>query len=144
MDITLMTNSSEKNKIGKSLTSLVTVSGTLKDDSSIINPSIMLDYDLSALPHCNYFYIPIWQRYYFMSDISSHRSALCVINGHVDVLESFKTQILANEAILHRQENNWNLYINDGLFHVYQNPHIQVKEFPNGFGELSRILIIAG
>lgn len=139
-----MTNHSETNKMGKNTTTHVTVNGTLKDNSSIINPTIMLDYDLTALPHCNYCYIPIWQRYYFINDIVSVRSALCEIYCHVDVLDSFRTEILANEAILHRQENYWNLYINDGLFHAYQNPHIQVKAFNGSFDAPRRIIVIAG
>lgn len=145
MNIQLMVNNSEKNKIGKNLTTHETVTGTLKENSSIINPSIMLDYDLSALPYINYMYIPIWKRYYFINDVTSYRSALCIVDCHVDVLESFKTQILANEAIVRRQENQWNLYIDDGLFHVYQNQLIEGKESNNnGFNGTSRILVLAG
>ena len=144
MDITLMRNSSETNKIGKTLSTVTTLSGTFKEASSIINPVIRLDYDLSGLADVNYCYIPIWKRYYFINDIVTIRAAICDIHCHVDVLESWKTQILANEAIIHRQENNWNLYINDGLFHAYQNPEIQIKEFPSGFSSPTRVIVLAG
>ena len=143
-DVTLLKNNSEVNAVTKSLTTVTTLSGTLKEDCSIIDPVILLDYDLSALPQVNYCHIPIWGRYYFINNIVSVRAALCEIHCHVDVLYSFRSQILANEAIIHRQENNWNLYINDGLFHVYQNPDIQIKNFPQGFSAPRRIVVIAG
>lgn len=140
----LMVNNSEKNKIRKTLLIVAEIGGVLKENSSIINPVIMIDYDLSALPNVNYLYIPIWNRYYFINDIISIRSALCELHCHVDVLESFKNEILANEAIIYRQENYWNLYINDDLFHTYQNKNIEVKEFPYGFTEPHRVLVLAG
>ena len=145
-DVILMSNSSETNKIGKSLTTISTINGVLKDGCSIIDPVILIDYDMSALVNANYCHVGTFGRYYFIQDIVSVRSAVCELHCHVDVLESFKTQILANEAIVQRQERQWNLYINDGLFNIYQNPYIQIKETAQSFDNInySRVLVLTG
>ena len=47
-------------------------------------------------------------------------------------------------AIIKRNANSWNLYIEDGLFKTYANPHIFTKEFPSGFKDPSYVLFVAG
>ena len=83
-------------------------------------------------------------RSYFVNNITSVRNGVFEISAHVDVLSSFKTQIRGNAAIIRRQENKWNLYLNDGVFKVYQNPMVLTKEFPNGFSAPEFVLAVAG
>lgn len=143
-EIQLLRNNSQVNKIGKDLTNLLTVRGTLRKETSIIDPSIMIECDLSALTRCNYIYINEFKRYYFVNNITSIREGLVEFSCHVDVLETYKEQIRMNSAIIRRQENNWNLYLNDGTFKVYQNPLILTKEFPSGFNGFEFVLAVAG
>ena len=63
---------------------------------------------------------------------------------HVDALTSFANDIKANTAIIKRNENKWNLYLNDGTFKIYQNPDVLTKEFPSGFNAQEFILAVAG
>lgn len=142
--ITLMQNTSPVNKIGKSLSSQLEVTGDLRSETSIIDPVIMIECELSDLTNCNYMYIPQFNRYYFVNNIRSIRNGLVEFTCHVDVLETYKDQIRANSAIIKRQENNWNLYLNDGTFKVYQNPIVITKEFPNGFNSQEFVLAVAG
>lgn len=142
--ITLMQNTSPVNKIGKELSSQLEVTGELRSETSIIDPIIMIECDLADLTNCNYMYIPQFNRYYFVNNIRSIRNGLVEFTCHVDVLETYKDQIKANSAIIKRQENNWNLYLNDGAFKVYQNPIVITKEFPSGFSSQEFVLAVAG
>ena len=62
----------------------------------------------------------------------------------VDVLMTFRDEIKNMEAIIKRQENNYNLYLDDGIFKAYQNTKHKLLKFPNGFSDFSYILALAG
>lgn len=142
--ITLQRNESEREKVTKSLTTILSVSGVLKEETSIIEPVIMINCDLTAVKNCNYLSIPTFGRSYFVNNIRSIRTGLVEFSCHVDVLSSFASSIKNNTAIIKRQEKNWNLYLNDGIFKVYQNPLVLTKAFPSGFTTQEFILAIAG
>lgn len=144
MDITLQINNSEKNKLDKSITDIVTLSGTLRDQTSIINPVIVIEGDLSSFVNCNYMTISAFNRSYFINNITSINNNLFEISAHVDVLSTYKSQIRENSAIIARQEKKWNLYLNDGVFKTYQNPYIVTKAFPSGFTQQHFIFSVAG
>lgn len=132
-NITIQVNSSENNKLDKTLTDIATLSGTLKQETSIIDPVIAVEGDLSNYVGANYCTIPAFGRSYFINNIRSIRNGIFEITCHVDVLSSFKTQIRSNSAIIHKSERNWNLYLNDGSLKTYQNPLIYTKNFSSSF-----------
>ena len=143
-NITLQVNSSDKTALDKNLTDIATLSGVLKSNTSIIDPVITFEGNISNYINCNYMTIPTFGRAYFVNNITSVRNGVFEISAHVDVLSSFKTQIRGNTAIIRRQENVWNLYLNDGVFKVYQNPMVLTKEFPTGFATPEFVLAVAG
>lgn len=143
-NIIFQRNNSETIKVTKDLTDLVTLNGVLRDGSSIINPVILVEGDLTALKATNYFTIPQFGRSYFLGNMVSVRAGLIEVSGHVDVLSSFAVDIKANKGIIYRQEEKWNLYLNDGVLEVYQNPIVTTHEFPNGFSGQSYVLALAG
>lgn len=143
-NITLQINNSEKNRLDKSITDLVTLTGTLRAETSIIDPVIVVEGDLSSFVNCNYMTIDSFHRKYFVNNIRSIRNGLFEITAHVDVLTTYAPQIRENSAIIARQEKKWNLYLNDGVFKTYQNPHIVTKAFPSGFTEQHFIFSVAG
>lgn len=142
--ISLQINQSERERLTKSLSDIMTVSGVLKSETSIIDPVIMIECDLSNVVNCNYMTIPAFGRSYFVNNIRSIRNGLVEFSCHVDVLSTYASAIRANRAIVRRQQNNWNLYLNDGSFKVYQNPNVLTKEFPSGFTALEFVLAVAG
>lgn len=145
--ITLMSNSSPPVKVNKSLTTLSTLTGSLRDSMSVIEPVVLVEVNsnnINILSSCNYFYIAELKRYYFVKNIVSIRTNLWQIEGHCDVLSSWKTQLLANNGIVRRQENRWNLYLDDGVFKSYQDPLIKTISFPSGFNTQEYVLAIAG
>lgn len=143
-DISFYVNSSEKNKVDKTLTLITTISGVLKESTSIIDPVIVIEGDLSAFTGCNYMQIETFGRSYFVNNIRSIRNGLVEISAHVDVLSTYKNAIRKNQAIIRKQQNSWNLYLNDGSLRVYQNPDVIVKTFPSGFTTQEFVLAVAG
>lgn len=131
MQIKLYKNISEVNTIGKTLTEESVRTGTLKDGCSVLSPSVVLTGE--NLSGFNYAYIPQFSRYYFIKEITSVKSGLWEISMRVDVLETYQTQIKAQKAVVERQEQNYNLYLNDPEWKVYTNKQVLTREFPSGF-----------
>lgn len=145
MTIKLFVNASEKNKLDKALTLALETTGTLKEDTSLIDPVIKLTgKTFSEMASINYMQIVELGRYYFINDVISINNDIVEVHAHVDVLTTYKDQIRAQNAIIARQEKKWNLYLNDGVFKTYQNPHIVTKAFPSGFTEQHFIFSVAG
>ena len=139
--ITLQTNASEDNKLSKSLTDVLTVSGTLRGECSILDPRILIE--SSTIPSgVNYMTIPEFGRSYFVRDITAVRTGLWEITAHVDVLQSYAASIQACTGITQRQENDWNLYLNDGVFKTYVQPTIVSRSFPYGFNSAASYILV--
>lgn len=143
-NIKLMVNKSENIRLTKKTQTIKNVSGVLKDSTSIIDPVILIECNLSDVTGCNYISIPKFNRFYFVNNIRSVRNGLVEFSCHVDVLSSFADEIRKNDAIVRRQENKWNLYLNDGVFKVYQNPLVLTRSFPSGFSTQEFVLAVAG
>ena len=71
--IVLMNNQDELNKIKKNPAPVRTLTGNLRDGTSIVDPEILIEYD-GALTDCNYMYISTFHRYYFITNIESVRT----------------------------------------------------------------------
>ena len=144
MNITFYKNSSEKEKIGKSLSSGLTLSGNLRDECSITSPSILVE--ATSLVDYNYCYIPEFKRYYFIYDITSVRNNLWRVSLKCDVLESFKSDILNSSCIVNKQQNqSYSNNIDDGSYINRVDNFIEIANYQNGFnadGEF--ILLTAG
>lgn len=143
-EIRIQRNNSENNRVTKDVTLLSTLEGTLRQETSIIDPVFLIAGDLDDYVGVNYCTVESFGRSYFVNNIRSVRSGLVELTCHVDVLSSFAQQIRANTAIVRRQENQWNLYLNDGTFRVYQNPTVLTKAFPSGFTTQEFLLAVAG
>lgn len=146
--IRLQRNNSSNIVADKDLTSIELLNGTLRNETSVTNPTIRIEGDIEQLSQCNYFYIPKFSRYYYLTDIRSIRTGIVEISGHCDVLTTeFKLGNLTNcKGILKKAEstNFNNLLINDGTFRVYQDPIITTKLFPSGFNSYNYVLAVAG
>lgn len=143
-NIVIQNNKSEQNKLDKTLVTITTLSGELKQETSIIDPVFVVEGNLSDFRNSNYCTISTFNRSYFINNIKSVRNNLIELSCHVDVLSTYKTAIRNNMAICKRQENYWNLYLNDGSFKVFQNPMVLTKLFPSGFTSPQFVLAVAG
>ena len=144
MIIKLYTNNSEKIAVNKDIIELMSLNGILRDNTSIQNPVITLNRNISELINCNYVFIPDFNRYYYVNNITSVKQNLTELSLSCDVLMSFKEDILKQTAIIKKQQGLWNLYIDDGSFSAQQNSRVQVKAFPNSIEGESYVLVLAG
>ena len=144
MIIDIQYTSSEANRVDKQILGLRRLEGTLRNNSNTIDPEILIEGNIQDVAGANYLTIYSFKRHYFIRSIESVRNELYLIRAHVDVLTTFATAIKGNAAIIHRQANNFNLYLDDGVMKVYQNPIVETYEFPQGFSGHMYVLTVAG
>lgn len=144
MKIKLQKNKSEKNRINKSISLVKELDGTFRDSSSIIDPIITIETTHDIITEINYVTIPQFKRGYFITNIKVERNNIYTIQLHCDVISSFKNEILKCKGIIVKNENEYNLYIDDGTLQTYNNPIILTKEFSGGFSSPHYVLAVAG
>lgn len=134
MNIELMRTKDPNNKVVKTTSSLGVITGNLKEDCSIIDPVITIDFSgVSNFFTCNYAYIPEFNRYYHVRDITVLNAVMAEIRLHVDVLTSFSAGLLNAPCIVSKNESRFNLYINDPNYKCQQQNYILMNQFPSGF-----------
>lgn len=97
--------------LNKTLNDELIKTGTIKDDSSILTPTITILKDMSIIGK-NYCYIDVLKRYYFITDILI-TGTLMTLSLKVDVLQTYKDSILESTQVITRQENEFNNYLLD-------------------------------
>lgn len=130
MQIKLDYCADDANKIGKTLTNRFDMQGSLKAGTSILNPTVLIEIygldtsqyttNVDQLTKCNYMRIPDFNRNYFITDIVFYKSegtkGLYYVTGHVDVLESYKTEIKALYAEVIARGNSSTKDVNTGHY----------------------------
>lgn len=142
MTIRLLWCTDTANKVDKVTTLVEELTGTLREQSSIIDPVVAIQ--RSTPTGFNYVQIVEFNRFYYVRDIVSEINNIVRITMHVDVLKSFSSQIKQCDAIIKRQENKYNLLLDDGIFKAYQNSKHRIVKFPNAMNTFSYILALAG
>jgi hypothetical protein len=103
MELKLYAVNDGKNVINKTMTLKTTMEINLKRDVDIINPRLILIPNLpTGFSGINYAEIPELNRYYFIDSIINISSTLWQLDLSCDVLETYKTDILASKARLYR------------------------------------------
>jgi len=145
MNVYLCSMNSENNAINKSITTIKHVSAIVKHDCSIYRPTLILHYD-STMENINYLYIPEFERYYFITNITAMTGSRYEVTCKCDVLESFKSEILGLSVILDSTQNTGgNKYLNgDAWVHNVKDTTF-IDRFPNSLPTSPQnILITAG
>ena len=125
MTAILYNNTSDSREINKNLTELSTINITLYLDTNVINPVFKLK---NFINNANYMYVPDLHRYYYINNYTI--SNQCVyLHCSVDVLTTYKTEILNNECLISRSENDYNDNIVDTLAPITENTVYTVKNF---------------
>ena len=144
MFITLYNNSSEPNKISKHLTPInIALSGSLRNESEIVNPIVLVEGDISALQNANYARIEAFGRYYYITEMKSIRSNIVELHLHTDVLMSF--DISAVSGVVIEAENIGSDYLQGRQFVRLVKTKTDILNFSGGLLESGEyILITAG
>lgn len=138
-------NRSDERQIFKDIIDGETLTGVLRDSSSIINPVIVFESD--AVLRYNFCYIPQFQRYYFIRNVECYRNQLWIVTMECDVLMSFKNDIANCQVVVDKQTMsiNGDEYIDDGSLVSDNYMFNTVYDYFNGFNENPTfILITAG
>lgn len=140
MTIELYQNKSDAIYLNKTINYYATITGTLRDACSLLNPIILFEYsegdtawidvvdgdnedledDLGFynpynILDANYCYIREFNRYYYITNITIISNKIYSLSMAVDVLMSYKDKILDLDAYVSRNENDYNLDIKDDL-----------------------------
>lgn len=147
MTIILHRNLSEPNSLTKVLVDSISITGTLREQSSIIDPTFTIE-SAANFAIYNYCEIPEFNRKYFINDIVVGPNNIWTFSCHVDVLTTYASDIRKQNAVIARQEWNYNLYLNDDKLMVESDRDIMTLGFNNPLsaasGGRSFVLTVAG
>lgn len=99
MNILLYKTTNANNDLNKTISDKVELVGALREASSIIAPSILIQSNPIGY---NYAYIPEFGRYYYIKNITAFRKGAYIVDLKCDVLMSFKEEILNMRGIVSR------------------------------------------
>ena len=150
MQVQLLSISDDTRKINKTVNQITELlpCAVTEDSNSILNPRLLLKWNEGYIG-ANYAYIPEFQRYYFIDDISLNTGGNCVVSLSVDVLYTYATQIMQLTVTASRSSNKYNRYLNDNEQVTTNKPINQIKQFgglpfnPALMGSGSRCILVA-
>lgn len=145
MNVKMYYNESDDRAINKSITNETLFQGDLRDSVTIMGPVIRF-YSADVL-RFNYCYIPDFQRYYHVTSIEAVSLDIYDVSLSVDVLMSFRGDILKLPAIVNKQteRENGNEYIDDSSLVCNNMLFSRTYNYSEGFNNTPAfILITAG
>ena len=104
----------------------------LKHDVSIINPVLAVQENYDSYVNFNYFYIPKFKRYYYITNVDFSNN-IAYISGTVDVLASYRVDILNSTQYIIRSQSYWNGNIMDSLYPTDSKPTYRTVDFTSPF-----------
>lgn len=145
MEITLYKNKSGNNVVSKTLVDDKDYNDVvLKENTTLEKPTLIIGgLGLASLYKYNYLYIPNFHRYYFIDDRIAMTGKRIQLNCRVDVLMSFKDDILKSKQLVVRQEKKKNLMIQDSMLPLHGNSKYEMKNFGNALNPNSNKYYIA-
>lgn len=145
MEVNFYFNQSDDRMINKVLDAGETLNGTFRDGCDIMNPIIR--FQSASVLRYNYFYVPELRRYYAITNINIVRNGVYDVSASVDVLMSFRGDIMQLQCIVEKQTMvvNGDEYIDDGSLVCDNIMFNRIYQFSNGFNNSPEyILITAG
>lgn len=141
-------NRADKRKLDKTndLTNVNSyVNCVLKDDTSLNTPIFKIkETNAQNILDINYIYVDELQTYYFVNDIVYLNNGIIEIHCKNDVLMSNKEDIKKLRGVVSRQENRYNLYLNDERYKTYNYTATQTYLFSDGLTSENYVLAVAG
>ena len=115
MNITLYKTKSANNVINKKLISEKNLGNNciMADNTSVTSPTVIVGgiTSLDNISDFNYAYIPQCHRYYYINDIIALSGGRVKLILSVDVLMTYKTDILSSTQLVTRQKNQGKMYL---------------------------------
>ena len=112
------------------------INGQLLFDQGMSKPKFIVDGNYSAY---NYAYIPEFGRFYFIMEQSVKSNTMTEIDLQVDVLQSFKEQLIGEDAdvevMIERQQSLNNAYFSDSMYWTQANKIVKTVPFTKANGD---------
>ena len=117
MVIKLWDNFSKKRNSTRQPSGGITKNVYLKEETSIERPSFIL-----SEPIANWTYVQAFNRFYFVTDVINLDASRCEIVCDIDLLATYKNDILSYTAFVERASSYYDVYLNDPLLSIQQIP----------------------
>ena len=141
MNIVAYDNKSDTRKIDKTLTQVTEFVGTLRNETDVVTPVILVE---GTLPSFNYCFIAAFNRYYFVTDFRTVRNNVYEIHCKSDVLMSFNLDNVTG-VVVASERVGVNNYLNNKNWVATVKDKTDIITFPAGLLDTGEyILITAG
>lgn len=144
MNIKLYNTVSPRNKLNKSLNLVADINGESNislDDSNCV--FVVSKGHLQGVQGSNYLYCTDTDKYYYIDNYEIINQTV-KIYCKIDVLMSYKSEILSNTCTISRNENLANAYMYDENYKLLAYKNIVTKKFPVSLNNDTIILMTVG
>lgn len=137
MEVVFYNYTGANNVINKDLGSGTTINCNMQVATDQLQPHVRVTFNDTDAFTYNYCIVTLGTKSYpYFIDANSIKNigkGVWDVPMELDLLELYKSDILASEAIIERSASTYNMYLRDNLYNAYGYPLIGCKEFPNGF-----------
>ena len=148
MQVTFYNYSGANNVINKSLGAGTNIECNMQVATDQLQPHVRVTFNdtdgFNAFTY-NYCIVTLGTKTYpYFIDVNSIKNiGKCVwdVPMTLDLLELYKSDILASEAIIERSSTAYNMYLRDNIYQAYGYPIIGCASFPNGFSDTYTYLL---
>lgn len=142
MTVKFYTTNSEHNRVNKTLLNEYTIDNVfLLEGQDILNPSIRVD--SNNVFYYNYVYIVEFGRYYYIENVTQDYDGLATVKLSIDVLMSYKNDILNTVGLINRADKNQ--YLMDNAIVTNTKSTKQIIQFSESLpNDSDYILIVSG
>ena len=142
VDITFYNNNSDRRCINKNLTGATTISGNVKTQYTSSSISLDIAVSVAGITPFQFNYMKYDNKFYYIDNVDFVLQNIIRLNCSVDLLETYKAQILKQTAVLERSQNIYSRYIDDDKLVLNAYKRVQTKAFPVSFTPSSSYVIV--
>lgn len=129
MEIYFYKTSSELKELNKDCELIEHKECSLINDTDRTNPSLIID---KSLINSNIIFIPSFGRWYNLTSVERTNNNWVRAHYHVDLLMTFKDELLEKYFLINRQESNLNPYLIDNMQSSSAEKEILIAKFDGG------------
>ena len=126
MRVILYNTTCDNRVLSKNIALIKEIDAELKDANNVISPTLKIQ-RFEGWEKINYIYIKSFNRYYYVTDITSIKNKLWQMSLTVDVIMTYKEALLACTGCIDRNENDYNGLIPDGMISLEKGEIIETN-----------------
>ena len=111
----------------------ITMDVTFKNGESMLQPTLLVEYNSNIIVNYNYVYILAFQRFYFIRDWRSINNNIWECSCLIDVLATYKTELGAQSHYILRAYSDYNPFIMDNQYIAKARSYKEVVNITSNF-----------